>query len=78
MGGDAIACRFLRVGGTMRCSLRQDPMTMRYREVLCAGLPGRCEVPELRERELRRRAAAERANEMPASIWCRLARRAGW
>jgi len=75
MAGDQIACRFLRAGATMRCSLRQDPVTMRYREVLCAGLPGRCEVPELRERELRRAELARRASERPVSLLVKLARR---
>ena len=77
MAGDYIACPFLRVHplSTPRCRIRQDPVTMAYREVMCNGVPQRCEVPELRECELRRRELERRAADRPVSLLVKLARR---
>lgn len=79
--GDPVACDFFDPAprlrdGPDRCRLPAAIAEFGHaRSTACLGLPGLCFDRQARERELRRRERERRASEVPASVWCRLARR---
>ena len=68
MSGDLVACQFLKPArGRYLCEIRVDPETMECREAECLiGIGGTCPWPGLREREIRRREAANWTAELEA------------
>jgi len=83
MAGDLVACEYFQPArrGRSEADRCRHPRAAdfgRARATACLGLPGLCFDRGLREQALRDLWRLERASERPASVWIRLARRAGW
>lgn len=68
MSGDLVACDFFKPSRNgYLCQIRSDPETMECKPAECLiGIGGTCPWSVLREREIRRREAANRMAELEA------------